>query len=97
MVARSGGYYGSAFQGALWVTQGNPFYPTIFKVVVDAVVRNCVTLVIAGTEERGERGQEGRHQVALFYADYGMVASSDSLWLQGTFNTLVGLFDRVGL
>ena len=26
-----------------------------------------------------------------------MVASSDPQWLQGTFNILVGLFDRVGL
>ena len=26
-----------------------------------------------------------------------MVASSDLLWLQGALNTLVGLFDRVGL
>ena len=26
-----------------------------------------------------------------------MVASSDPRWLQGAFNTLVGLFDRVGL
>ena len=26
-----------------------------------------------------------------------MVASSDPGWLQGAFNTLVGLFDRVGL
>ena len=48
-------------------------------------------------EERGERGQEGRHQNALFYADNGMVASSDPRWLQGAFSTLVGLFDRVGL
>ena len=33
----------------------------------------------------------------LFYADDGMVASSDPVWLQGAFNALVGLFDRVGL
>ena len=26
-----------------------------------------------------------------------MVASSDPRWLQGAFNTLVGLIDRVGL
>ena len=26
-----------------------------------------------------------------------MVASSDPTWLQGAFNALVGLFDRVGL
>ena len=33
----------------------------------------------------------------LFYADDGMVASSDPVWLQGAFNALVGLFDRVSL
>ena len=30
--------------------------PTIFNVVVDAVVRNWVTVVIAGVEERGKHG-----------------------------------------
>ena len=50
-----------------------------------------------GAEERGERGQEGRYQFALFYADDGMVASSDPCWIQGAFNNLVVLFDRVGL
>ena len=34
---------------------------------------------------------------ALFYADDGMVAFSAPCWFQGAFNTLVGLFDRVGL
>ena len=46
-------------------------------VVVDAVVRHWVSVMVEGAEERGERGQEGRHQNALFYADDGMVASSD--------------------
>ena len=65
--------------------------------MVDKVVRHWVTGVIAELEARGELGQEGRHQAALFYADNGMVASSDPGWIQGAFNTLVGLFDRVGL
>ena len=56
-----------------------------------------MTVIIAGVEERGERGKEGRHQAALLYTDDGMVASSDPRWLQGAFNTLVGLFDRVVL
>ena len=43
------------------------------------------------------RGQEGRHQAELFYADDGMVASSNPRWLQWSFTTLVQLFDRVGL
>ena len=48
-------------------------------------------------ETRRERGREGRHQAALFYADDGMLASSDLQWLQWAFAQLVGLFDRVGL
>ena len=79
------------------MTQGDSLSPTIFNVVVDAVVCHWVTSVIADAEERGELGKEGRHQAALFYTDDGMVASSDPQWLQGAFNTLVGLFDRVGL
>ena len=49
--------------------------------VVDAVVRHWVTGVIAGAEERSERGMEGRHQAARFYADDDMVALSDPHWL----------------
>ena len=79
------------------MTQGDPLPPTIFNVMVDTVVRHWVTGVIADAEERGELGKEGRHQAALFYAYDAMVASSNHQWLQGAFNTLVGMFDRVGL
>ena len=54
-------------------------------------------MVIVSKEERGERGQEGRHQDSLFYADGGMVSLSDPRWLQVAFNTLIGLFNRLGL
>ena len=97
MMARAGGYYGTAFQGAHRVTQGDPLSPTIFNVVVDAVVRHWGTVMVEGAEERGERGQEGRHQNALFYVEDGMIASSELQWLQGAFSTLVGLFDMMGL
>ena len=63
--------------------------------VVDVVVCHWVTGVIADEEEQGEQRKAGRHQAALFYAEDGMVASSDPSWLQSAFNTLVGLFDRV--
>ena len=42
-------------------------------------------------------GREGRHQSEIFYADDGMVVSSDPAWLQGAFTALVAIFDRVGL
>ena len=97
MVARAGGYYGTGFKGERGVTQGDPLLPTIFNVVVDAVVRHWVTLAVEEAEMRREQGREGRHQATLFYADNGMVASSDPRWLQWVFTTLVGLFERVGM
>ena len=77
--------------------EGDPLSPTIFNVVVDAVVRHWVTLAMEEADKQGERGREGRHQASLFYADDGMVALSDPRWLQWAFSMLVGLFDRVGL
>ena len=97
IVARSGGYYWKDFKGGRGVTKGDPMSSTIFNVVVDAVVHHWVTGVVVDAKAQGGLGQEGRHQAALFYTDDGMVASSDPRWLQGAFNTLVGLFSRVVL
>ena len=97
MVARAGRYYGGAFKGARVVTQGDPLSPTIFNVVVDVVVRYWVTMALAEAAKQGERGNEGRHQYAIFYSDDGMVASSNPRWLQWIFDTLVSIFERVVL
>ena len=97
LVARAGGYYGKGFKGGRGVTQGDPLSPTIFNVVVDAVVRHWVTIAVTEAEKRRERGREGRHQAALFYADNSMLTSSDPQWLKWAFTQLVGMFDRVGL
>ena len=72
MVAKAGGYYGSVFKISRGVTQGYPLYPTIFNVVVDAVVRHWVTVMAESAEERG---QEGRHQNPLFYEYDSMISS----------------------
>ena len=68
--------------------------------VFDASVRNWVTVVGGG-------GQEGARQdglgtpiqalLALFYANDVMVAAPNSARLQGEFDALTVLFDRVGL
>ena len=57
MVARAGRYYGTDFQGERGVIQGDPLSPTIFNVVVDAVVRHWATGVITEAEARGELGK----------------------------------------
>ena len=55
--------------------QGDPLSPTIFNVVVDAVVRHWLHRVMEEVEARGETGREGQHQAALFYSNNGMVVS----------------------
>ena len=57
MVARAGRYYGKGFKGERGVTQGDPLSPTIFNVVVDAVVRHWLLLATQEVERRGERGE----------------------------------------
>ena len=80
------------------MTQGDPLSPTIFNVVVDAVVLHWVTMAIAEAKKRRRGGGgEGKHQASLFYADDGMVASSEPRWLQWEFDTLFSLYDRLGL
>ena len=49
MVALMGGYYGVTFRNERGVTQGGPLLPTIFNVVVDAVVRHWEALVVGET------------------------------------------------
>ena len=41
--------------------------------------------------------REVQYHGAFFYMDDGLVAPTDPEWLQGAFDTLVGMFDRVGL
>ena len=80
MAARAGGYYGAAFKGARGVTQGNPLSPTLFNVVVDAVVWHWLAGLQAKKEEKDAEGGEG-HFSAVFYADDGMVGATDPKWL----------------
>ena len=57
MVVRAGGYYGTAFQGVRGVTRLYPLSPTIFNLVVDAVLRHYVAMIVEGAEEWGNYGQ----------------------------------------
>ena len=59
------------------------------------VTRNWVGVMAVILDDQSGCGQEVSHQNSLFYADYGMVALSDLIWLQGAFSTLLGLFYRM--
>ena len=59
MVVRAGGYYVAPFRGEIGVTQGDRLLPTIFNVVVDAVVFHWESLLVAEQEEGYSSGDEG--------------------------------------
>ena len=48
VVAKAVGYYGVGFKGARGVTQGDPLSPTIFNVVVDAVLQHRISVMMEG-------------------------------------------------
>ena len=53
MVEKSGGYFRLSFKVYRGVTQGDPLSPTIFNMVVDAVIGHWMA-VVAPTEEGSE-------------------------------------------
>ena len=79
------------------VDQEELMSPTIFNVVVDAVVRHCVSLVVEGAEGPDGRGVEVLICTLLLYADDILIASTNPVWMQRAFLILTGLFDRVGI
>ena len=97
MVACTGGYYRAEFKGFREVIQGDPLSPTIFNLVVVEEVRHWISLVAGVAGEQDGWGKEFLYHVAFFYVSDGLVALIDLVSINGTFNTLTGLFDRVVL
>ena len=85
------------FKGYRGVTEGEPSPPTIFNVVVDAVMRNWVMVVV--TTEAGAEGIRETIQelVDFFYADDGLVALPQTERLQREFNVLIDIFHLIGI
>ena len=97
MVAKSGGYFGHTLKGYRGVIQGNPPSPTIFNVVLDAVIRHWVTVVTPTEAGTGGLGMTIIKLAAYLYADECLMASTQTERLQRAFDALTGLFDRFDL
>ena len=97
LVCRAGGVYGTPFKAYRGVTQGGPFSPRIFNVMVDAVVREWIRQVLGDDEAKNGYGELVRQLLAIFYADDAFIAGRDPVQLQDAINILVELFERVGL
>ena len=97
IISRAGRYNGNPFTGSMGVTQFEPLSPTIFSMVVDAVIFHWAMRV--AVEDAGIEGfgREVQKLSALFYAYENFLASPWPDRLQEDLDTLLGLFDQVGL
>ena len=93
LACRASGYYGRTFKAWRRVIQGGPRSPTIFNLMVDAIVREWMRQL----EEKGVDTEDIREIVACFYADDGLIAVRDPSTLQKAMDALVALFEHVGL
>jgi len=67
------------------VTQGDIDSPTIFNIIVDAVIRAW------------KRGKEGDESISQFYADDGLLENTNPEVLQRDLDEIIALFSQVGL
>jgi hypothetical protein len=87
LVCRAQGRYGKPFKAGRRVTQGGPVSP----------FREWLSQVLGVEAARSGYGEALRVLIAIFYADYGMIASWDKAFLQKAFDILINLFEHVGL
>ena len=93
MVAKAGGYFGIPFKGYQCVRKGDPMSPTIFNVVMDAVISYWVTVVTTTEAGTGGLGLTIIYLTGYFYSENELVASTQLERLQRAFDILTGLFD----
>ena len=72
--------------------QGGPLSPTIFNLMVDAVVRAWL-MEVGGMMEFSDI----RRLLTVFYADDSLIVARDPTAFQRAFDSLCAHFDRVGL
>ena len=68
MVDHTGRYYGAGLRGLQGLNQGYPLSPTIFNVVMDAVVRNWVSLALGYEGGQDQSVRDVIYCATFFYA-----------------------------
>jgi Reverse transcriptase (RNA-dependent DNA polymerase) len=81
VVPRQSGYYGSPIPVRHGVTQGDPLSPTIFNIVIDAAVRELYSYPYFDSLK------------VFFYADDGLLTSTDPYMLQAAITILKDLLE----
>ena len=78
------------------MTQGYLVYPTLFNIIVDAIVRATLQDICGPQKaQHGFGWSAGEHKIC-FYADNGRIAGQYLIWVQAALTTIVRMFERVG-
>ena len=97
MAARVRSYYGDPCQVYHGVTQGDSLSPQIFNVVVDAIILHYSRLVANNKAVPNGFVHALTDKSPFFYAEDGLVASTNIMWLQWSFNMMIIIFEQIGL
>ena len=95
MVVNTGRYFQRPFKGYQGVTQGDPMYPTIFNVVVNAVIRQWVTVMTPTEAGMGGLDLKIIDLMTYSYANDILVMLTQPKRLQRAFGVPTSLFKRV--
>ena len=93
MVPRQNVFHRPAFSDTRGTTQGGIVSLTLFNVLVDHVIRTCLTMTVEDQREPHDRlGETVRRCLGVLYADDGTVVSREADWLHYSMNILFSVF-----
>jgi len=87
MVPRQAGYFGKPFEARRGVRVGDTMSPTIFNIMVDAVIHNW----------KHEHRPDDIEELALFFADDGMMTGTTQERVQASLDIITQGFTSLGL
>jgi hypothetical protein len=79
LVPKQSHYYGKPFKAYRGVRQGDIVSPTIFNIIMDAIIRNC---------EQKLKEISDEDIMLQFYADDGLIGGENGLVIQQTINIM---------
>ena len=70
----------------------DPIEPLIINIVVNVIIPHWVGILVDNEAGSDRFGNTVADKMALFYAYYGIIDSTNPVWLQRLFDILIGLF-----